>query len=196
MSPPRSLVLTFDDGPEPGSALESILQTLATNQITAEFYVIGSEVKSNPANARLIVQRGHKIQNHSWSHIHLDTASEASVRKEVKQTQEIIREVTGKLATKIRPPYGAGGWPKKLDPEIVKVAGEFGLKVENWDIDTLDWAAPQGIGSKKLADVRTQMDRHHGQRMVVLMHVQAATARDLPAFIEQARSWGYTFAPP
>jgi peptidoglycan-N-acetylglucosamine deacetylase len=82
----RSVLLTFDDGPEPATALDTILNVLAGNQITGEFYVIGSEVQSNPGRARLIVNRGHTIQNHSWSHIDLAKASEAKVRQEVQKT--------------------------------------------------------------------------------------------------------------
>jgi peptidoglycan/xylan/chitin deacetylase (PgdA/CDA1 family) len=192
----RSLLLSFDDGPEPGQALDSILLTLGANRIVAEFYVIGTEVKSNPGKARLIVQRGHKIQNHSWSHINLAKASEADVRKEVRQTQDAVREATGSVPTKLRPPYGAGGWPGKVDAEIAKVAAELGLKVENWDIDTMDWAAPQGIGSQKIAQVQRQLERSKGTRLKVLMHVQPPTARDLPGFIRQLKVWGFDFASP
>src|SRR4051812_47757891 len=129
----RSVLLTFDDGPEPAGALDVIVQVLGDNQIVGGFYVIGTEVKNNPGKARLIVRRGHKIQNHSWSHINLQTASEVKVRQEVQQTQQIVVQATGVRPTKLRPPYGNGGWPSKLDPEIVHVAHEFSLKIENWD---------------------------------------------------------------
>lgn len=192
----RTVLLTFDDGPEPVTALDSILRTLGANDILAEFYVIGVEVKSSPARARTIVERRHKIQNHSWSHINLETAPEASVREQVRKTQEIIREATGVTPTKLRPPYGAGGWARRLDPEIAKVAKELSLKVENWDIDTEDWKAPQGLGAGKVDAVRRQIERTSGSRLVVLMHVQPATARDLPQFIATLKGWGFTFARP
>ena len=55
----KSVILTFDDGPAPVSALESILRTLEENGIKAEFYVLGSEVKQYPEAARTIVRQGH-----------------------------------------------------------------------------------------------------------------------------------------
>ena len=118
----KSVVLSFDDGPAPVSALESILQTLEEKGIIAEFYVLGSEVKQYPEAARRIVRQGHHIQNHSWSHPDLARELEQDVRRELEQTQNIIKTVTGVTPSKIRPPYGAGGFRGHLDPELVDVA--------------------------------------------------------------------------
>ena len=68
----KSVVLSFDDGPAPLTALESILQTLRQEEIKAEFYVLGDEVRQYPEAARMIVGQGHDIQNHSWSHSDLN----------------------------------------------------------------------------------------------------------------------------
>jgi peptidoglycan/xylan/chitin deacetylase (PgdA/CDA1 family) len=190
------LVLTFDDGPEPGGALESILHTLRTNQIVAELYVIGSEVEKSPAKAKLIVDGGHKIQNHSWSHVDLAKASEAEVRRQLEDTQNAVKKATGVTPTKVRPPYGAGGWPKKYDPELAKTAKDLSLIIENWDIDTEDWKTPQGIDEKKLEKVRGQLSATKLLRLIVLLHVQAGTARDLPGFIQRMKEWGFGFAHP
>jgi peptidoglycan/xylan/chitin deacetylase (PgdA/CDA1 family) len=172
---------------------------LVSSIVMATRYPSPSALKAmegSPARARSIVDGGHRIQNHSWSHINLQTAPESSVREQVTKTQAIIRDVTGVTPTKLRPPYGAGGWARRFDPEIVKVAGEFSLKIENWDIDTEDWKAPQGIGPPKVARVREEIAKKSSHRLVVLMHVQPATARDLPQFIETLKGWGFAFARP
>lgn len=192
----RSVLLTFDDGPEPGGALHTILVTLAHYGIASEFYVIGSEVKRSPAEAKLIVARGHKIQNHSWSHINLATATEGEVRAQIETTQAAVKDATGVTPTKVRPPYGAGGWPKKYDPELERVAASLSLKIENWDVDTEDWKAPRGVGERKIEGVRQQLAASKRPRLVVLMHVQLETARDLPRFIEQLKGFGFGFARP
>jgi peptidoglycan/xylan/chitin deacetylase (PgdA/CDA1 family) len=192
----RSLLLTFDDGPEPIVPAEGILKTLAENGILAEFYVLGVEVQRSPGIVRDMATKGHKVQNHSWSHINLAKAEERDVREEVKKTQEAIKNAGGGTPTKIRPPYGAGGWPISYDPELAKVAREFSLKLENWDIDTRDWARPVGLPPEKVADVKNQLIATKANRPIVLMHVQAATQRDLPAFIKQLKAWGFDFARP
>lgn len=200
----RSLLLTFDDGPTgdaptPETPLIDILNTLQKNSIKAEFYVRGDKVKSYPNAAKMIVDRGHRIQNHSWSHPNLAKAQEKDVMSELKDTQDIIKEKTGVTPTKIRPPYGAGGWPKKYDPELAKVAQKLKLAIQNWDIDTNDWAQPAGIKGKKLEEIEEQFwwPSNKGKTsLIVLMHVKSETARDLPDFISQLKKWGFTFAQP
>ena len=193
----KQLILSFDDGPAPSNALESILKILTVNKIKAEFYVLGSEVKKYPTKANLIVTLGHKIQNHSWSHVNLAKASKQDVRSEIEKTQQFIKKTTGATATKVRPPYGAGGWPKNYDPELAEVAGKLSLQIQNWDIDTRDWAAPQGIGEKKLKEIKKQFEQKKGKIILnVLMHVQQATANDLQSFISQLKDWGFEFATP
>ena len=193
----KSVVLTFDDGPAPVSALESILQTLEENRITAEFYVLGGEVKQYPEAARTIVRQGHQIQNHSWSHPDLAKEPEQDVRRELEQTQNIIKTVTGVTPSKIRPPYGAGGFRGHLDPELVKVARELSLTIVTWDIDTEDWKAPKGLGPEKVRNIEDQFTQQHRKTLFnVLMHVQPATARDLPSFISELEDWGFDIVEP
>ncbi|MEO7559008.1 MAG: polysaccharide deacetylase family protein [Nitrosospira sp.] len=193
----KSVILSFDDGPAPVSALESILQTLKTNEIKAEFYVLGGEVRQYPDAARMIVREGHDIQNHSWSHPDLARATEQNVRSELENTQNIIADITGATPTKIRPPYGAGVFRGNLDPELVEVARELSLTIVTWDIDTEDWKAPKGLGSEKIRNIETQFTQQWRKTSFnILMHVQPATARDLPAFISQLEEWGFTIAEP
>lgn len=195
----RSVLLTFDDGPTPKNALIEILNTLQINSIKAEFYVVGKNVKSDPEAAKMIVDKGHRIQNHSWQHSNLAKAQEKDVMYELKNTQDIIKQVTGKTPTKVRPPYGAGGWPGKYDRELAKVARELKLNIQNWDIDTNDWKSPIGIRGWKLGKIEEAFwlaKNKDKVRLIVLMHVKPQTARDLPDFISQLKKWGFTFAQP
>ncbi len=191
------LLLSFDDGPAPASALHSILNTLDAAGIKAEFYLMGKEVDSFPTAAREIVQRGHRVQNHSYSHINLANATESVVRSELEKTQACIKKATGTTPTKIRPPYGAGGW-SPYDRQLAKVAAELSLHIENWDVDTEDWKSPKGMmTTAKLQMIKKQLDKLGGSKPLnVLMHVQSETAADLGSFINQLKTWGYVFAAP
>ena len=84
----KTVILSFDDGPAPVTALDSILATLDENEIRAEFYVLGNEVRRYPDAARKIVRLGHHIQNHSWSHIDLAQATERNVRLELERARK------------------------------------------------------------------------------------------------------------
>ncbi|MGB1008450.1 MAG: polysaccharide deacetylase family protein [Thiolinea sp.] len=192
-----SVLLSFDDGPAPVTALISILNTLAANDIQADFYLLGKEVAQHRHETRRIVAAGHKAQNHSWSHPNLARLSEVRVRSELQRTQLAIQEASGFTPTKIRPPYGAGGWAGNYDREIVRVARQLNLAIHNWDIDTEDWRRPAGLGAARLQAIKRQLKNHPRQTALdVLMHVSHATARDLPNFIVQLKRWGYGFARP
>jgi peptidoglycan/xylan/chitin deacetylase (PgdA/CDA1 family) len=193
----KSVVLSFDDGPAPVSALESILETLRLNEIKAEFYLLGSEVEQHPDAARMIVREGHGIQNHSWSHPDLSRATAQNVRLELKDTQAVIADATGVIPTKVRPPYGAGGFRGYIDPELAEVAEELSLTIVTWDIDTEDWKTPQGLGPEKISTIESQFTQQLRKTLFnVLMHVQRGTARDLPAFIARLREWGFAIVEP
>ncbi len=192
----KSVLLSFDDGPAPTGPLRSILDTLDRYGVKAEFYVLGKEVDSSPAAVKDIANRGHKVQNHSYTHPNLAKASKSVVRKELEKTQESIRKAAGVTPTKIRPPYGAGGW-RPYDPELAAVASDLSLTIHNWDIDTEDWKSPKGVGPSKWAMIERQFQRRQGKtEFNVLMHVLQDTAEDLPNFIEQLKLWGFTFAKP
>lgn len=190
----RQALLSFDDGPAPTGALQSILKTLKTAKIKAEFYMLGEEIKRHPALVLRTAEEGHKIQNHSWSHVDLSTASLGKVRQELTDTQEIIQTTTGQTPTRVRPPYGNGGWPGQVDPELESVAASLSLEIKNWDIDTRDWEAPRGLG--KTQSIRRQLVTANSSPVNILMHVQPETATDLPKFIEQLQKWRYEFATP
>jgi peptidoglycan-N-acetylglucosamine deacetylase len=197
MAENRKIVFSFDDGPAPVTALDAILMVLQKYRIKAEFYVLGSEVQKYPSAARLITSKGHKIQNHSWSHANLAKASEEKVQSELGRTQDVIREETGTNATKVRPPYGAGGWPGRHDPELDKVTKSLSLSIHNWDIDTEDWKKPRGIGAAKMEMIKKQIYNKRSKTVLnVLMHVQKETARDLPNFIDYLKKSGFSFSAP
>ena len=64
---PMGLYLTFDDGPTPG-VTEWILNTLDRYDAKATFFVLGKNVELYPDLYQMIIDRGHKIGNHTYSH--------------------------------------------------------------------------------------------------------------------------------
>jgi peptidoglycan-N-acetylglucosamine deacetylase len=207
----KSVALTFDDGPEPESALQAILAALAahTPPIRAEFYVIGEKVKAKPRLLSLILGGNHKIQNHTWDHPNITPSfDEEKIFNEVEDTQVLIKKITGMSSTKVRPPFGTGGFPGHINPKLRSVGDRLHLKIENWDIDTCDWAATKGLGNDPILREKGKPKRHEfikrqfkeakgdPSRLIILMHVRPETARDLPAFIAQLEAWGFDFAVP
>jgi peptidoglycan/xylan/chitin deacetylase (PgdA/CDA1 family) len=65
--PPRTIALTFDDGPGP-DLLPQVLDILDAHEIKATFFMVGSYARQRPDLVREVVRRGHNVASHSWSH--------------------------------------------------------------------------------------------------------------------------------
>jgi len=190
----KTCILTFDDGPEPVDALNSILKTLQKNKIKGVFYLRGDEVKSAPNAAKSIVTQGHSVQNHSWDHPRMDKLSYNEVLKQLKSTQDIIKEATGATATRMRAPEGRGWNVGGPDSNLVRVASNLNLYLTGWDVDTEDWKKPLGI-KLDLVDTRIRelVRLGHYTKVDILMHVLPDTANDLPKLIKRMKAHGFEF---
>lgn len=100
----KVVALTFDDGPT--GNVEQILPVLSKYQAKATFFVIGNELKSHMEEARRIVEAGHQLANHSYSHERILFKSRSYVQREIEQTNDLIREAGYKGEIVFRPPYG------------------------------------------------------------------------------------------
>ncbi|WP_025026426.1 polysaccharide deacetylase family protein [Caldalkalibacillus mannanilyticus] len=100
----KVVALTFDDGPGPYT--EEILHILQEANTKATFFLTGLEIEQNREAAEAIVQAGHEIGNHSYSHQRMVLKSPAFIKEEIEKTDELIREVGYEGEIHFRPPYG------------------------------------------------------------------------------------------
>ena len=206
------VLLTFDDGPKPTDALLGIVAALMVEQVKADFYALGEGVVVHPAETASLIQLGHKVQNHTWSHpggktpqgvqtTPLTQLTQAQVNDEIGRTQNAIIAATGVTPTRFRAPYGIGGVPGRVDPKIQNAANMYGLTVVYWDVDTRDWSKNQGLNAKVIASSVLQAKAHAKRNTVlspinILMHVRSRTAKGLVPFIEALKLAGFSFANP
>ncbi|MFD9487369.1 polysaccharide deacetylase family protein [Streptomyces sp. NPDC059991] len=132
---PDTMVLTFDDGPDPRYTPE-ILRTLREHDVRAMFFVCGEMATDNRDLLREMRDDGHVIGNHSWTHPLLITMSRDAVRDEMTRTSEVIEEVLGERPQWFRAPYGA--WNRNS----FQIGAELGMEPMGWTLDTLDWTTP------------------------------------------------------
>ena len=108
----RTIALTFDDGPSPGSL--EIAEYLAEQGVRATFFQCGENVVRHPRIARAIAWAGHEIGNHTFSHRRLrprlgwqlNLLSKDQVYEEFARAQTVIMSETGAVPTLLRAPYG------------------------------------------------------------------------------------------
>src|SRR5881275_142146 len=130
------IALTFDDGPS-AKLTPKLLDLLAAHHIKATFFVIGENVAEHPEIVARAAREGHEIGNHSWSHPYLAKMSDAAVRRELRRTDDAIKDATGRRPTLMRPPYGSISVRQKH-----WINEEFGYQIILWDVDPLDWKRP------------------------------------------------------
>ena len=173
----NQIALTFDDGPN-NKYTPQILNILKQYNIKGTFFVLGEQVKEHPAMLRRIVEEGHEIGNHTYSHPQLNHLSDEKVRQELASTQEEIRKVLGYVPKLLRPPYGA------YRDASLSLFYELGLHVILWSVDTNDWRRKGDV------IVRTvSRDTRNGS--IILFHDRKAeTVRVLPQIIEELKGRG------
>jgi len=185
----KVVLLTFDDGPKKAEMINGLIDTLDKHHAKAIFFVNGYRVKQHPGLLKLIADRGQTIGNHSWDHIILKNKPEAEVRRQIEDTQQIVKATVGKAPVFFRPPNGAGGDTGK------KIAKENGLLYMTWSNGSLDWtmsSKSSGNADKVVSNVLDQL--HSGSN--ILMHELPWTVEALDTLLTKLESKGYTFVDP
>ena len=90
------IALTFDDGPDP-EVTPRVLDLLDAAGARATFFCIGRRVEAHPEIAAEIARRGHRIENHTYTHPHLFACYLApALRREIEDAQRAIERATGR----------------------------------------------------------------------------------------------------
>jgi peptidoglycan/xylan/chitin deacetylase (PgdA/CDA1 family) len=105
-----SVALTFDDGPHVRGT-PAALESLRRQGARATFFLVGEQVRREPALAREIVAAGHTVAVHGQRHRNLLRLTPAQVRDDVRRGRATIADVTGQSPRLYRPPYGVLSGP-------------------------------------------------------------------------------------
>jgi len=185
----NAVALTFDDGPSPDTL--GILDTLRAEKIKATFFMVGGNVEKYPAIARKIIDDGHEIGNHSYTHPILLFCASNKTRSELEITQEIIKNATGVLPTIARPPCGV------RSPGYFAAAKGLGLQTIQWSDTGFDW---KDISATKIAEnvIKTVQSGS-----IVLLHDgdsagkrdRRATVLSIPMIVARLRGMGLEVVP-
>lgn len=131
----KAIALTFDDGPDPEST-PRILDILLENNLKATFFVIGRKAEQHPDLLRRIVEEGHVIGNHSYSHHYLiGLFSRKKLRADIAHCNEVIRDITGRMPVFFRPPFGV------TNPRYAAVLKDMQMSSIGWSLRSMDTRA-------------------------------------------------------
>lgn len=144
-----AIALTFDDGPN-ANVTPKVLELLERHHVRATFFLIGRHVRSFPAIAREISDRGHAIGNHTDTHPALTFRSPSNIAAEMDRCDSALLEATGRAASWMRPPYGYRG------PHLSEIVRKRGKKkIVMWSASARDWnSQPAGRVVNRLRGAR------------------------------------------
>ena len=180
--PTLKIALTFDDGPDP-IYTPQVLDVLEEYDVPATFFLLGERVEKYPNITRRIINEGHTIGNHSWSHPDLTTLNDRQLSKEIFNTEQKIEETVNKETALLRPPYGF------VSSQLITKLKRMDYKVIHWSLDSLDWQA------KKKEEVLNKTIPYLNRGAIILFHSAGGkgqslipTIKALPIIIEKLQT--------
>ncbi|MDA8227137.1 MAG: polysaccharide deacetylase family protein [Desulfitobacterium hafniense] len=174
-----ALTINVDWGEE---YIPAILNILDQGKAKATFFVTGRWAKKYPELIKLMVSRGHEVENHGYSHPHPDNLSIAANKEEISRTETILFELSRLKTRFYAPPYGERGLSG------LKAANELGYKTILWTLDTVDWRPESSaeIIANRVLNPQSRFgikpDKHGA---IVLMHPKPNTVKALPVILKQ-----------
>lgn len=181
----HKVYLTFDDGPS--IYTQDILDILDEYGVKATFFVVGKENDAAKESMRRIVEEGHTLAMHSYSHKYSDIyASVENFAEDFAKIQNYIYDVTGVKSTIYRFPGGSSNSVSPVEMEI------FAKYLDEQDIHFFDWNISSGDGGSYVFPVETLLENctsnvSRFDTSVILMHDSAGkktTIEALPSIIE------------
>jgi len=127
----RRVALTFDDGPVENTI--QILKVLEKYNVKASFFCIGRNIEKNPEIFTAVLEQGHFIGNHSFSHTKkMGFLSAKKIIEEIKDCDDICEKVAGIRPKTFRPPFGV------INPNTQKALLETHHAVIGWNVRSYD----------------------------------------------------------
>ncbi len=182
----KRVALVIDDGPVPEHNTQ-FLALLAQEKIHVTFSHVGRNVAAHPEMSRAVLEAGHEIANHSYTHPHIKDLDDATVQREVRDTQEVIRQATGQAPKWFWAPF------LEQDERLVAVVRAAGLEYfprEKFHfISTDDWNSTTDAATVRLRATTAIQDG-----TVILLHEwPEKTLAELPGIITELKRQGVEF---
>lgn len=180
----RIVALTFDDSPTGYS--NQVVDLLEEKDIKATFYSMGENIEKYPQESKYIVDHGHELGNHSFSHHRMIVKSLKFIDEEIQKTNELIRESGYQGEITFRPP---GCKKLFLLPWYLK---KHGITTVTWDVEPDTY-----VGGDAKAIVQYTLE-HTKNGSIILLHpfckdACAADREALPQIIDGLKDRGFRF---
>ena len=188
-----TIYLTFDDGPS--QRTPEVLRILEEKEVKATFFVVGKEDAASLEYYRQIVQAGHTLGMHSYSHNYKTIyTSVEDFLADYYRLFTLLCDATGVTPTVFRFPGGSlNSYNQDIYEEIIAEMLRRGFVYYDWSLSAEDAAAVSPKAENITAHILEGAQKH--DRAVVLMHdsyLRTSTVQALPALIDGLREQGFT----
>ena len=176
------VVLTFDDGPNPQWTQRS-LDVMDELGVKVTYFLVGQEAERHAGIVREIVERGHTVGDHTYSHRAVAGLGTKELELEVLENRKRLSDISGQDVRLFRPPWG------KID---IRSAGYLmlkGLRIVMWSVDSTDY---KKVGADDIMATIDAADVRAGD--IVLMHDDNEySIAALPDLVATVRHKGLSF---
>ena len=127
----KNIAITFDDGPHEKTS--EILDILMKYNAKATFFCIGKQIEKHPEILKRILNEGHIVGNHSYSHSKWNGffSTQKNI-SEIEQTNTLVSQLVNKKIRLFRPPFGV------TNPNIARAVAKTNQIMIGWNIRSLD----------------------------------------------------------
>lgn len=174
----KLLAFTFDDGPNT-STTSLLLDNLDKYDAKVTFFVLGSRIDAHSEVLQRAYLEGNQIGSHTYNHQNLFVIDNTTILKEINDTNEKIKEVTGEYPKLIRPPYGNTN---------SKIKALSSLSTVLWDVDTLDW---KSRNAEKVCE--EIMKSAHDGAIILLHDIYESSVNGALMAMDKLSKEGYAF---
>ena len=182
----NKVLLTFDDGPNPGTT-EKILLTLNEYKIKALFFCVGANVDHYNSLTNQIIDEGHVVGNHSFNHKLLIKLNKKDSLAEIIRFNSLMREKLNYTVQYFRPPFG---WFKFNTGKLMKKSG---LTCVMWTLVTYDYL-------KNIGKVKFAVNNHLKSNSIIVLHDNKKTddiiVDSINYIVAKANERGFEFGVP
>jgi peptidoglycan/xylan/chitin deacetylase (PgdA/CDA1 family) len=184
---PREVVLTFDDGPWPGTT-PRVLDALARECVRATFFLVGRNAAAHPQLVRREAAEGHTVAHHSFAHPLLDRMRPEAAMAEIDRGIAAVETALHghAAATPSTPFFRFPGFASS--GALLERLAARGITVFGADLWASDWNPM--TPDEQLRLVLDRLEAAGGG--IILFHdTKAQTAAMLPVFLRALKTRGY-----
>lgn len=193
---PKKVYLTFDDGPSVNT--EKILNILDSYGVKGNFFVVGTNSENLKKMYKRIVDEGHVLGMHSYSHKYSEVyRSKDAFVEDLDKISELIYEETGMRPTIYRFPGGSSNNVSRVPmSELIEILNERGITYYDWNVLSGDATNPI-LPTQDIIDNSLKNIGYYEEAMILFHDLsnKTTTVEALPQIIEALLERGITIAP-